>query len=143
MGHEGRAMDEMIEHERPFAVVDLSLHEITDHLFGGDYDAGADRRKAALSAGIPTVLVPGNADFPVIGPLEDARNRFPGRAYHVHNAAIKHFPHLMRKWRFWENTCAKLCNKQKALIACWFPWEDFRLLILRGACGTLEAVRCS
>jgi len=33
-----------------FAVVDLSLHEITDHFFDGDYDAGADRGKAALSA---------------------------------------------------------------------------------------------
>jgi len=49
MGHEGRAMDEMIEHECPFAAVDLSLHEITDHFFSGDYDAGADQEMAFLN----------------------------------------------------------------------------------------------
>jgi hypothetical protein len=29
-------------------LVDLSLHEIADHLFGGDYDAGSKRGSVAL-----------------------------------------------------------------------------------------------
>ena len=33
-------MEEMIEPEGVSALVDLSLHEMADHRFGGDYDAG-------------------------------------------------------------------------------------------------------
>jgi uncharacterized protein (UPF0261 family) len=88
VGSGGRAMEEMIQPEGASLVVDLSLHEIADHLFGGDYDAGPDRGKTALTLGLPTILVPGNIDFLVTGPLENARRRFPGRPYHVHNAAI-------------------------------------------------------
>ena len=88
VGSGGAAMEEMIEQEAVSAVVDLSLHEIADHHFGGDYDAGPDRGRAALDKSIPTILVPGNIDFLVSGPLEAAERQFPGRTYHVHNAAI-------------------------------------------------------
>jgi uncharacterized protein (UPF0261 family) len=88
VGAGGEAMEELIEKGEADAVVDLSLHEIADHFFGGDYDAGPNRGKAALQRGIPAVLVPGNLDFLATGPLYEAKRRFPGRRYHVHNAAI-------------------------------------------------------
>jgi uncharacterized protein (UPF0261 family) len=88
VGSGGEAMEEMIEQGEADALVDLSLHEIAGHFFGGDYDAGPDRGKAALRRGIPAVLVPGNLDFLATGPLHEAKRRFPGRRYHVHNAAI-------------------------------------------------------
>jgi len=88
VGSGGRAMEEILGHEKVAAMIDLSLHEIADHMFGGDYDAGPERGLAAVRKGIPTVLVPGNIDFLVTGPLEAARLRFPDRPYHVHNAAI-------------------------------------------------------
>jgi uncharacterized protein (UPF0261 family) len=68
--------------------VDLSLHEIADHQFGGDYDAGPSRGTTSLKRGVPVVLIPGNIDFLVTGPLETVERSFPGRPYHVHNAAI-------------------------------------------------------
>jgi uncharacterized protein (UPF0261 family) len=77
-------MEEILGHEKVAAMIDLSLHEVADHLFGGgggDYDAGPERGLAAIRKGIPTVLVPGNIDFLVTGPLEVARLRFPGRPY--------------------------------------------------------------
>ena len=88
VGSGGRAMEELIEEGEVDAVVDLSLHEVTDNTLGGDYDAGPDRMKAALTRGLPTVVVPGNIDFLVTGPLEVAKKRFPDRMYHQHNAAI-------------------------------------------------------
>jgi uncharacterized protein (UPF0261 family) len=81
-------MEEFVRDEDVEALIDLSLHELADHYFGGDYDAGADRGLAALKKGVPTILVPGNIDFLVTGPLHAAKKRFPGRPYHVHNAAI-------------------------------------------------------
>jgi uncharacterized protein (UPF0261 family) len=88
VGSGGEAMEEFVRDEDVEALIDLSLHELADHYFGGDYDAGADRGLAALKKGVPTILVPGNIDFLVTGPLHAAKKRFPGRPYHVHNAAI-------------------------------------------------------
>jgi len=130
VGAGGQAMDEMVQHERPLAVVDLSLHEITDHYFDGDYDAGADRGKAALSAGIPTVLVPGNADFLVTGPLEDAKKRFPGRAYHMHNAAITALSASDEEMGFLGRHLAQLCNDAKG---------DYRLLVPMGGFSAFDS----
>jgi len=58
VGSGGEAMEEMIREEEVEAVIDLSLNELVNHLFGGDYDAGPNRGSAALQKGIPTVLVP-------------------------------------------------------------------------------------
>lgn len=44
VGAGGEAMEEMIEQEEIAAVVDLSLHEMADHRFGGDYDARTSAR---------------------------------------------------------------------------------------------------
>jgi len=88
VGSGGKAMEEMLDHEKVDAIIDLSLHELADHMFGGDYDAGPDRGTAALRNAIPALLIPGNIDFLVTGPLETARRQFPDRAFHVHNAAI-------------------------------------------------------
>jgi len=88
VGSGGRAMEELMASEPVEALVDLSLHEMADHRFGGDYDAGPDRGSVALEKGIPVVLVPGNIDLLVAGPLEQTLKDFPERPYHVHNAAI-------------------------------------------------------
>ena len=125
VGAGGQAMDEMVENERPFAVVDLSLHELTDHFFGGDYDAGADRGKAALSAGIPTVLAPGNVDFLVTGPLEDAKKRFPGRVYHVHNSAITAVSASNEEMGFLGEYLSRLCNEAKGPYRLLVPMGGF------------------
>jgi len=37
---------------------------------------------------VPTIFAPGNIDFLVAGPMEDALVRFPGKRYHIHNAAL-------------------------------------------------------
>ncbi len=88
VGAGGEAMEDLVREQDVTAVVDLSLHELLDHRFGGDYDAGPERGRAALIKGVPTVLVPGNVDFLVYGALDRAKKRFPGRKMHVHNAAI-------------------------------------------------------
>lgn len=125
VGAGGQAMDEMVQQEHPLAVVDLSLHEITDHFFGGDYDAGAERGKAALMAGIPTVLVPGNTDFLVTGPLDDAKIRFPGRLYHVHNAAITALSASDEEMAFLGKHLAGSCNASRGEYRLLVPAKGF------------------
>lgn len=87
-GTGGAAMDELVLEKKVAAVVDLSIIEVTDYIYHGLFAATPDRCQAALKKGIPTFFAPGNLDFMVGGPLEEARKQYPGKKYHVHNAQL-------------------------------------------------------
>jgi uncharacterized protein (UPF0261 family) len=125
VGSGGRAMEEIIAEEPVAAVIDLSLHEIADHLFGGDYDAGPERGLAALRKGVPTLLAPGNMDFLVTGPVETARARFPGRPYHVHNAAITVCRTDRGEMRRLAERVAEICGEARGRVAVLIPMGGF------------------
>jgi uncharacterized protein (UPF0261 family) len=88
LGTGGMTLDDIVRERNVAAVVDLSLVEINDFLQGGLCSAGPDRAKAALKKGVPTVFAPGNIDFMVAGPIDQARVQFPNKRYHIHNAAL-------------------------------------------------------
>jgi uncharacterized protein (UPF0261 family) len=88
LGTGGMTLDDIVRERNVAAVVDMSLVEINDYLQGGLCSAGPERAKAALQKGVPTVFAPGNIDFMVAGPIEQARAQFPGKRYHMHNAAL-------------------------------------------------------
>jgi uncharacterized protein (UPF0261 family) len=88
LGTGGATLDAIVRERNVAAVVDMSLVEINDHLQGGLCSAGPDRAKAALEKGVPTVFAPGNIDFMVAGPIDQAKAQFPGKRYHMHNAAL-------------------------------------------------------
>jgi uncharacterized protein (UPF0261 family) len=125
VGSGGKAMEEIIEQQEVAAVVDLSLHEIADHLFGGDYDAGPERGATALRNGVPTILVPGNIDFLVTGPLENARRLFPDRTYHVHNAAITVVRTTHEEVQILARTIAARCKEARGPLMLMIPMAGF------------------
>lgn len=88
IGAGGQTLDQIVCERPVAAVVDLSLVEINNYLNNGLCSAGPDRSKAALEKGIPVYFVPGNVDFIIAGPIEDAKANFPGKRYHIHNAAL-------------------------------------------------------
>jgi uncharacterized protein (UPF0261 family) len=88
LGTGGMTLDDIVREREIAAVVDMSLVEINDFLQGGLCSAGPDRAQAALRKGVPTVFAPGNIDFMVAGPIDQARTQFPGKRYHMHNAAL-------------------------------------------------------
>jgi uncharacterized protein (UPF0261 family) len=88
VGAGGQALEELVAEGGPQAVIEVSLHELVDHMFKGSYDAGPQRLEGALTRGLPTILVPGNIDFIVTGPPETLPSRYKNRPIHVHNAAI-------------------------------------------------------
>jgi uncharacterized protein (UPF0261 family) len=87
-GNGGPTMDSIVQDRDVAAMLDLSLTEMVDQLFGGLCAGGPDRGKAALAKGVPTVIAPGNIDFIISGPIDEAQKQFPGRRYHVHNPAL-------------------------------------------------------
>jgi len=84
----GVAMDEVVRDRDVSVVVNLSIIEVSDFLVNGLFSGGPDRCKSSLEKGIPTVFVPGNIDFMVAGPIEDANARWPGRRCHIHNPEL-------------------------------------------------------
>lgn len=87
-GSGGPTLDSIASERDVAVVLDLSLTEMVDHLYGGVADTGPDRGKAALARGIPTIFVPGNCDFIIGGPIDAAKAQFPGKKYHIHNAVL-------------------------------------------------------
>ena len=87
-GTGGPAMDELLLEKNVAAVVDLSIIEVTDYIYNGLFAGTPDRCRSALKKGIPTFFASGNLDFMVGGPLEAAKQQFPGKRYHVHNAQL-------------------------------------------------------
>jgi uncharacterized protein (UPF0261 family) len=84
----GVAMDEAVREQDVSVAINLSLIEVGDFLSDGLFSGGADRCKASLEKGIPTIFAPGNIDFMVGGPIEEAKVQYPGRRYHIHNPQL-------------------------------------------------------
>lgn len=125
VGSGGKAMEEMMAYEDVSVLVDMSLHEMADHRFGGDYDAGAQRGTVALERKIPAILVPGNIDFLVTGPVETALKQFPDRPYHVHNAAITVVRTTQEEIKILAQAIAELCNSAEGTVKVLVPMNGF------------------
>jgi uncharacterized protein (UPF0261 family) len=125
VGSGGAAMEEIIRHVKVDAVVDLSLNEIGDHRFGGEYDAGPGRGTAALQKGIPTIMVPGNMDFFGGGTFDLAQKRFPNRTYHRHNAAITAVRTELQEVKEMAAILAERCNAASGPLVILIPQGGF------------------
>lgn len=118
-GAGGQTLDQIVRERPVAAVVDMSLVEMNDFLHGGLCSGGPDRARPAIERGVPVIFAPGNIDFMIAGPIEDAQARFPGRRYHLHNAALTAVRTDMRDLR---------------------PLADHLAALVAGATGPVEMV---
>ncbi|MFV4641094.1 Tm-1-like ATP-binding domain-containing protein, partial [Mycobacterium tuberculosis] len=71
-GAGGPTLDAIAAERNPALVLDLSVTEIIDEMFGGLAAGGPDRGMVGMRQGVPTIWAPGNADFIIGGPLDVA-----------------------------------------------------------------------
>ncbi len=121
----GIAMDEAVREQNISVAVNLSLIEIGDFLCQGLFSGGPDRCKASLEKGVPTIFAPGNIDFMVAGPLDDAKVRFPGRRYHVHNAELTAVRAEAGEFKRLAEHVAGLIREAKGPVAFFIPLHGF------------------
>jgi uncharacterized protein (UPF0261 family) len=79
VGTGGMAVEEMIEQGQVQGILDLSLNEVMDHIYGGFCDAGPTRLLAAAKKGIPAVIAPGYSNRIVYSSREAIPKKFEGR----------------------------------------------------------------
>ncbi len=121
----GVAMDEAIREQEVTVAINLSLIEVSDYLSQGLYSGGPDRCKASLQKGIPTIFAPGNIDFIVAGPLEEAQARYPGRRCHVHNPELTAVRAGAEEFRRVAEHVAGLIREAKGPVAFFIPLLGF------------------
>lgn len=121
----GVAMDEAVREQNVSVVVNLSLIEIGDFLSHGLFSGGADRCKASLGKGIPTIFAPGNIDFMVGGPIEEAKAQYPGRRYHIHNPQLTAVRAGAEEFRKIAEHMAGLIMEAKGPVAFFVPLLGF------------------
>ena len=121
----GVAMDDAVREQEVSVAVNLSLIEVGDFLSRGLFSAGPDRCKASLEKGIPTIFAPGNIDFIVAGPIEDARTRYPGRRYHVHNPELTAVRAGAEDFKRLAEHMAGLIQKAKGPVSFFVPLLGF------------------
>jgi uncharacterized protein (UPF0261 family) len=85
VGSGGTAMEELLARDLFSGVLDLTTHELMDHLAGGFYgDIGPERLITAGQRGIPIVVGPGGLDC--ISVIQEAiPARFQGRKFYYHD----------------------------------------------------------
>lgn len=82
----GMAMEELIAQGLIDGVLDFTLHEIADEMFGGYCRGiGPERLETAGRLGIPQVVVPGGLDNAVFSPFYPMPERLKGRKIHPHD----------------------------------------------------------
>ncbi len=124
-GTGGLAMDEIVRERDVAVVVDTSLVEVMDFLYDGLCSAGPERCKAALEKGVPTVFAPGCIDFLIAGPLEDAKRRFPGKRYHIHNNILTAARTGTVELNHFADHMAGLIKEAKGPVAFYVPLKGF------------------
>ena len=82
----GMAMEEFIAQGLVAGVLDLTLHEIADEMFGGYCKGlGPMRLETAGRFGIPLVVAPGGLDNAVFSPYYPMPQQLQGRKIHTHD----------------------------------------------------------
>jgi len=126
IGIGGMSLESLIEEGFPVAgVVELSLDENGNELFGGRSSAGPHRLEAAGKKGIPQVIVPGDVDFIGFIGLQDIPPKFANHKHVLHNpqaSAIRLKEHEMT---ILAEFIANKLNNSKEKVSVLIPLKGF------------------
>lgn len=123
-GTGGPAMEELIAAGKFVGLIDLSTHEIIDHLNGGL--AGAPNRLDVLSRyEIPAVVSAGGNDYLLFESLEKAPEAYQDRAHMVHNAQMTTFLPSPDEMRQSARTMVRRLNRALGPTLVAIPTQGF------------------
>ena len=124
-GTGGRTFESFIAQRLVSSVIDVTISEIADELFGGLWPAGPQRLRTAARQGVPQVVAPGAIDMICLGPPATLPAEFRNRNIQVHNDLVT----LVRttaeeNYRMGETVTERLGNPPTA-VAVLVPMKGF------------------
>ena len=87
-GTGGASLESFVAQGLVSAVLDVTISELTDELFGGLWEAGTGRLTGASRHGVPQAVAPGAIDMINFGRPETVPARLERRAWHRHNEMV-------------------------------------------------------
>lgn len=87
-GTGGRSLEDLAAQARVSLVMDVSISEVVDELFGGLWPAGSERLCGAARHGVPQVVAPGAIDMICVDPRTAEAPKFRGRLMTAHNDLV-------------------------------------------------------
>lgn len=87
-GMGGRVMESLAGQRHFAAVLDFSLQELANHVYGSAVTSGPDRLENAGRAGIPQIVAPGAIDMVDFPNAEAVPDSLAGRPLHAHNRLL-------------------------------------------------------
>jgi uncharacterized protein (UPF0261 family) len=81
----GPAMDDLVESGVFVGVIDFTISELANSIHGGLHATSDSRMRAAVTLGIPLLVVPGAGDFFNQGAVENLPKEFLARKHYRHN----------------------------------------------------------
>jgi uncharacterized protein (UPF0261 family) len=120
-GQGGATLDQLVRERPVAAVVDMSLVEIIDRFYGGLLAGPPDRSTPAIDKGVPLILVPGNCDFIVGGPIEQARKQYPDRKMHAHNPQLTAVRTYKAEYELLANELGEKLKNAKGNVTVYVP----------------------
>ena len=87
-GTGGRSLEDLVAQARVSLVMDVTISEVVDELFGGLWPAGPGRLRGAATHGVPQVIAPGAIDMICVDPATAAAPGFRGRLTEAHNDLV-------------------------------------------------------
>ncbi|MEM3439543.1 MAG: Tm-1-like ATP-binding domain-containing protein [Candidatus Bathyarchaeia archaeon] len=122
----GKAMEELLERGAFKAILDMTVKDYGDEMFGGVHrESGLRRLKLAAEMGIPILLSPGCANFIALR-VEPGREfrlprRFKGRGYVRFNPAFVHVRASKEEMEKLGHAIAAILNRAKGPAVVLFP----------------------
>ena len=131
-GTGGRSFESFISQRLVSAVIDITISEITDELFGGLWPAGPERLRTASRVGVPQVVAPGAIDMICVGPLATLPEGFRDRTIQAHNELVTLVRTTAEENYRMGRTVAERLGTPEAKTAVLVPMRGFSGLDIEG-----------
>lgn len=132
IGVGGRTLEDYLEGNDASVVIDVSMNEIGNELFGGLAAAGKDRLSAAGRKGIPQIVAPGNVEF--INFLDPATvpEHYRDRKLNYHNPFATQVKLTAEEMRAVAREMAKKLAQAKGPVWVVIPLKGFSVFSMEG-----------
>ena len=125
----GSAMERLIGAGRVAAVLDLTLHEVTEEVVGVGWYQPVDKGRltAAGEMGIPQVVAPGGMEYVCFGPRESVPSGFRRRPAYYHNPLNANVRTSRREMATVGRVMAERLNQAKGFVAVVLPMKGWSI----------------